>query len=40
MAEEEAGSGGRLRRAGQAGRGEQEQDRGEQAALAVLLEHG
>ena len=40
MAEEEAGSGGRLRRAGQAGRGEQEQARGEQAALAVILGHG
>ena len=40
MAEEEAGSGGRLRRDGQVGRGEEEQVQGEQAALAVLLEHG
>ena len=40
MAEEETGSGGRLRRAGQAGHGEEKQARGEQAALTVLLEHG
>ena len=33
MAKEEAGSGGRLRRAGQAGRGEEEQVQGEQACL-------
>ena len=40
MAKEEAGSGGRLHQAGQAGRGEEEQARGEQTALAVPLGHG
>ena len=40
MAKEETGSGGHLCRAGQAGRGEEEQARGEQAALAVPLRHG
>ena len=40
MAEEEASSGGHLRRDGQVGRGEEEQARGEQAALAVPLRHG
>ena len=40
MAEEEASSGGHLRRDAQVGRGEEEQARGGQAALAVLLEHG
>ena len=40
MAEEEASSGGHLRRDGQVGRGEEEQARGVQAALAVPLRHG
>ena len=40
MAEEEAGSGGRLRRDGQVGCGEEDHARGERAGLAVILEHG